>query len=243
MAATATYTPDTRLHDFLYNPYKANSKYTLNRGYLLAEDDLYNFSKLISDSINNHTLGLIKYPGIVSRTETSASTVADDQVRSYGKFEILAHSTANTFLINNGVAYDGYGNRLFVRDRTVVTLTFPADLDTAGSPPAEYGFLCVRRKQAKKVISYLQDPVKSLPVLVNYVADTEFYIAAKATLAVINGEDYYYPVVDSDGVIPGLVIGRVFKNAVYEPDMTTYRSPILAVKDGVFQPLTGFNLG
>jgi len=163
-------------------------------------------------------------------------------VELYGQFEILSQQ-GNIFLINSGICYDGYGNRLVSRDRTQLTLSFPSNLSSDGSPLAEYGFLCVKRKQQNRLISYMELPTPVLPVLVNYDVDLEFYISA-GVLQVKIGEDYYYyPTLDENEVIPGIVLGKVYKNATYAPDMLIYRSPLIAVKDGTYLATRGFNLG
>ena len=162
-------------------------------------------------------------------------------VPRYGQFELLAQ-VGNEFVIETGVAYDGYGNRLCSAERTTITLDFPAGLSQDGAPPASYGFLCARRQQYRVPQTYLEHPVSVLPTLVNYDQGIEFYLSATVLQTAIGGATYYYPPLDSYGVISGLVLAKVYVLAAYAPDIT-YRSPLLAVKDGIFLPMAGFNLG
>jgi hypothetical protein len=163
-------------------------------------------------------------------------------VDRYGEFEILGQ-TGNTFLINTGIGYDGYGNRLISTDREWLTLEFPTGTD----PFTGYGFLCVRRNPVIQRVAYTNHPSHCLPMLTNYVVKSEFYISDSAVQTYIQNSlganvAYYYPPVDAYGVIPGLVLGKVYMNATSAPDMTI-KSPFAAVKNGTYQPLAGFNVG
>ena len=238
----ASFIPTTQLHDKLHNPGKQVSQYIFNRGFKLGADDFTLMSDLAARNINDHTIGQIKYPGFVNRTDIAGNKTQVSSFGIYGQFEILAHQTGNVFFVNTGIGYDGYGNRLIAQDRiTTLSLTFPAGLPTGGSTPAPYGYLCVRRRAYRKVIAYLQHPTTCLPVVNDYVPEIEFYIAPKAVVAHVGGTDAYYPEVDSYGVIAGLLLGRVYDGAVNPPEVL-YRSPILATRDGTEQPLVGFNI-
>ena len=162
-------------------------------------------------------------------------------VEDYGRFEIIAQTPDNQFLINTGVAYDGYGNRLFSKDRTLISLEFPSGLnsDSGGS----YGFLAVRRKQQYRLIDFMDDPLTGLPHKAKYDVEIEFYIVAGVLAVTIGTTTAVYPPLDDNLVIPGIILGKVYLNAVSPPNMISYRSPLLSLRDGVYKEIPGFNLG
>lgn len=166
--------------------------------------------------------------------------VNQNQVEAYGKFEIIAQNL-NWVLINSGRGYDGYGNMLAKAERTAQTMTFPADCGVDGDGDI-FGYLCVKRQAAPLLIDYQDDPLYRLPKPTKFVPVIEFYVSATVMAVDFGSSQYgYYPQPDSNGIIPGIVIGKLFKDAAKKPDMT-YRSPLLAVKDGQFLPIEGFNL-
>lgn len=169
-------------------------------------------------------------------------SVNPDLVEEYGLFEIIAQQ-GNSFFINTGRAYDGYGNMLYTTERVWVTLPFPIGMSS--DIHGFYGYLCIRMRQANIPTTYLDHPVTCLPTKTQYRTEPEFYIAASATPVSIveNGVSvlYLYPPLDANGVLPGVVLGKVYENGAYSPDMTS-RSPLIATRDGSMLPIAGYNL-
>lgn len=184
-------------------------------------------------------------------SSSSSSSISSSSSSSYakfvpstitivdGNFEILAQTTTNYFLINSGIAYDGYGNRLYKRDRTYTQLTFPSTLSSDAN--GDYGFLCVRRYNKYAYFDFITDPLYHLPKATKFKPQVEFYISATVYTTIIDGQSFYYAPVDSDDVIEGLVIGKVYKNAVYQPNIF-FRSPNIATRNGVYRGVKGYNI-
>lgn len=162
---------------------------------------------------------------------------------SEGNFEILAHynDEGTHVLVNSGVAYDGYGNRLVRNYRSVVELDWS---DISGS----FAYLCIRRDSTYKFVDYQDHPVYGLPKATKKDVDVQFYLSESIIAVDFEKGIAYYAPLDSDSIIEGLVLGKLYKQnpitGVIEsaPEMVPYRSPYLAVKDGTFFNLKGFNV-
>lgn len=156
---------------------------------------------------------------------------------SEGNFEILTQD-GNHIIVNSGVAYDGYANRLAMDDRKLLSLDFSG---ITGS----FAYLCVRRRVAPVLIDYQDHPNVILPKATKKSVEVEFYLSESVVKVNFDttGGFAYYPPLDSNLIIDGLVLGRVYENASQEPSMVPWRSPYMAVKNGIFFPLNGFNLG
>jgi len=153
-----------------------------------------------------------------------------------GNFEILFQN-GTEYLINCGTAYDGYGNRIHLSERRLVTVPFPAtmDSDIYGS----YAYLCVRNRGYYKLMDYTDHAVYQLPRATKFEPEVEFY-ASQSAIAVPIGTAYgYYPPLDSNETIGGIVIGKVYVSG-HAPDLYV-RSPGIVMKNGVFKRLDGFN--
>jgi len=59
--------PDSKIEDFLHDPFKGVPRFVFNRGYALSQDDMTAYEELTRNAIGNHFTGLMKYPGIVDR--------------------------------------------------------------------------------------------------------------------------------------------------------------------------------
>jgi hypothetical protein len=147
----------------------------------------------------------------------------------------LAHDTSNNVIVNSGVGYDGYGNRLSLDVRRKIQLDFS---DILGS----FAYLCIRRRTAPILIDYQDHPYYCLPKATKRAVDVEFYLTEDIVGISIDNGYGYYPALDDNNIINGLVLAKVYKNASDKPDIT-WRSPMLAVKDGTFFNLDGFNVG
>ena len=156
-----------------------------------------------------------------------------------GNFEILAQ-TGNTVIVNSGVAYDGYGNRLAMMDRYVFSLDFSG---IVGS----FAYVCVRRRSAPVLLDYQDHPYYRLPKATKRSVEVEIYLSATVVKVNFDQGYAYYPPLDSNGVIEGLVLGRVANPDGAEwrapPSMVPWRSPYMSVKNGAFFALDGFNVG
>jgi len=155
---------------------------------------------------------------------------------SEGNFEILAQE-GNTIIVNSGVAYDGYANRLAMDDRRKLGLDFSGIV-------GGFAYLCVRRRTAPVLIDYQDHPYICLPKATKRSVEVEFYLSASIVKVNFDQGGYaYYPPLDDNDIIEGLVLGRIYENGSDVPNMVPWRSPYMAVKNGVFFPLDGFNLG
>jgi len=153
-----------------------------------------------------------------------------------GNFEILGQTNNGYVLVNSGVAYDGYGNRLAVDDRTWVKL----DFSTVGA----FGYLCLRRRSEPALLDYQDHPHICLPRPTKRRVEVEFYLSSAIVKVNLNNGYAYYPPLDSNGIIEGVVLGCLYTPPLDEdkkPIMDPFRSPLMAVKDGSFFALTGFN--
>jgi len=160
-------------------------------------------------------------------------------VEKYGMFEISSQTNTNSFLINTGRAYDGYGNSIIQSTRFSGTLTFPADAFTDNN--GAYGYLCVRKKTTFIPFAYMTHPVTGIAYSTKHIFENEFYIATYVMPFKPSTEYWYYPQPDANGVINGIVLGKIYNNAVLAPNMS-FRSPIIQAKDGVYAGLPGFDV-
>lgn len=161
-----------------------------------------------------------------------------NSVPGTGSFEILFHegNFLDRVLVNSGVAYDGYGNRIACDTRTLVNLNWTGITEN-------YAYLCVRMTAVPNPIDYQDHPVFGLPKTTKVRHEIEFYLSTSVVAVNFDiGGTAYYPPIDSNGIINGLVLGKVYKNALLAPELTPWRSPALAVKNSVFFPLNGFNV-
>ena len=157
-----------------------------------------------------------------------------------GNFEILA-VTIDTVLVNTGVAYDGYGNRLSFDTRQLFSLDWPSIVGL-------HAFLCIRQKATPILLDYQNHPVTHLPLATKKLYITELYLEEEVfPITFPNGTVGYYPALDSNDIIAGMCLGKLFKDIESptfpddkKPDMD-FKSPFLSVKDGEYFALTGFN--
>ena len=162
-----------------------------------------------------------------------------NSVEEYGQFEIISQ-TGNSFLINTGRAYDGYGNMIVNKTRFYGAVSFPYDCSVDGT--GAYGYLCVKRNQNVNSFDYMDHPVTGIPVRTKTDVGIEFYVVIAVVQVDFGARGVaYFPPVDSNGVINGIVIGKVYQNAVGAPNMF-FRSPALETKNGTPLMLPGFNL-
>ena len=165
-----------------------------------------------------------------------AGFVPSTTVVSEGNFEILCQN-GTSFLMNGGTAYDGYGNRIHMSERRLVTVEFPSTMDSDGF--GDYAYLCVKNRSSYKLMDYTDHPFYVLPHPTKFEPDVLFYMV-QGVIAVPIGTSYgYFPPLDSNDVIDGIVIAKVYVSG-HEPDLYV-RSPGLFTKDGVFQRVDGFN--
>ena len=59
--------PDSKIEDFLYNPFKGVPRYIFNRGFAIGDDAALRYEELTRNAIGNNFTGLMRYPGIVDR--------------------------------------------------------------------------------------------------------------------------------------------------------------------------------
>ena len=163
-----------------------------------------------------------------------------------GNFEILAQTTTG-ILINSGTGYDGYGNRLCLNKRYFWTIE-SSDWATIAT---DYAYVCVRRCADPILIDYQLHPVTNLPLPTKKEYRVEFYLQESvSTVNFPNDIVRKYPLLDENGIIGGLVLGKIFEDIeapIYPPNkapiMEPFKSPFLTVKDGEYFPLAGFNQG
>jgi hypothetical protein len=139
--------------------------------------------------------------------------------------------------MNGGTAYDGYGNRINMLERRLVTVPFPTTMDSDGFGP--YAYLCVKNRSSYKLKDYTDHPFYVLPHATKFETDVTFYMVQGVISAAIGTSYGYFPPLDSDDVIDGIVLAKVWVSG-HAPDLYT-RSPGLFMKDGTFQRVDGFN--
>lgn len=162
-------------------------------------------------------------------------------VSDTGCLEILGQCE-NKVVVNSGVGYDGYGNRLLLKDRRTIFLNWAA---VSGA----FAYLCIRRRAGYRLIDYQDHPVYCLPRATKIDVEVEFYLSEGVIGIDFGGGNFaYYPPLDGNGVIEGLVLGKLYKPDLLppylpldKPNMVPWRSPFLAVRNGAFFPLDGFN--
>ena len=151
-----------------------------------------------------------------------------------GNFEVLAQN-GNHLVVNSGVAYDGYGNRLASEDRHKLSLDFSTISEN-------FAYLCIRRRSDPVLIDYQDHPTIVLPKATKREVEIEFYLATNIVKVNFGTGFAYYPALDANDVIDGLVLSKVYEEASAAPEMAPWRSPYMAVKNGTFFPLVGFNV-
>jgi hypothetical protein len=174
-----------------------------------------------------------------SSSSYAAFIVNPNSVEEFGQFEIISQ-LGNSLLINTGRAYDGYGNMLFMSERRLIYVDFTGYFST--DVVGKYGYLCIRRKQTPEVFDYLDHPVTGIPTQKKTIFDVEFYLTTGA-VTIVDGRGFflYYPPLDTNKVICGIMLGKVYESGVGVPDVLI-RSPLLATKDGTGFSLQGFNI-
>lgn len=159
-----------------------------------------------------------------------------------GNFEILVQ-TEDGVLINTGTGYDGYGNRLTLEERYFHTIT---SSDWAAIT-LDYAYLCIRKNSSPTFLDYQQHAVTNLPQPTKRLYGVEFYLVETVEQTDFpNNISGYYPPLDENDMIGGLVLGKLYKTIApnfldaTKPSMAV-KSPFLATKDGAYFPLAGFN--
>jgi len=59
--------PESKIEDFMYNPFKGVPKYNFNRGFALGDNSMGRYEELTRDAIGNAFTGLMRYPGIIDQ--------------------------------------------------------------------------------------------------------------------------------------------------------------------------------
>jgi hypothetical protein len=234
----ADYIPTLQITDLYKSPSNKSGRTILNSGFLLTYNDLVKYQKVVTDAIRKDFKDYLKWPGISKQT---FAHYIDDSNKA---FDLLSHEYVgglNKFLINSGTAYLGDGNRLSLPERTYVSLSFPGSSTEAylcckfGSSGTDAGVVS---------IDYIEHPVYGTPiqtkVLLNnilfYLTDSIFEAAlAPITINEITTQyPLYYPSVNADGIIDGIIIAKVTKNATVAPDIS-YKTLWIGIKNS--QPL------
>lgn len=168
-------------------------------------------------------------------------TVNQTRVDRYGLFEIISQDTSNNFLINTGIGYDGYGNRICQKERFYGQLYSAGGGWPSGSFPSDstgtFGFLCVGVNPQPLYIDYQDHPYYGTSMPTKQIYQPIFYIApAVIQVNYTSTTISYYPTTDyaanQSTIIHGLALGKVYDSAIGAPDVR-YRSCAIAVKDGV----------
>ena len=134
-------------------------------------------------------------------------------------------------VVNPGRAYDAYGNLLELTERVLYEPTewpFPLSSDSDGN----YAYLCLRKLGNYYGIDYMEHPLWGYAQPIKRINDVELYLVNSLLELESNLWPYkvYYPPLDAEGMIPGVVLGRIYGSGV--PPNLTYRSPCIGMKDG-----------